>query len=215
MPTLLLRLAGPMQSWGTQSRFEHRDSHLEPSKSGVIGLICAAMGVDRRETAPVLALAGCTMGVRVDREGVLRVDYLTAQGDDRLYLSPKSYLADAKFLVGLESEDSALLQKAHRALQNPTWPLALGRKSYVPSPGVYLKDGLLECPLEQALLEYPLLDEAQDPQQPLRFVFESQDGSGSLRFDQPSSSFAEHRFVARYVYNVYQEVGRVSQPSTA
>ena len=51
MSTLLLRLAGPMQSWGTQSRFTIRDSGLEPSKSGVIGLLCAALGKPRTEEA--------------------------------------------------------------------------------------------------------------------------------------------------------------------
>ena len=43
MSVLLLRLAGPMQAWGTQSRFTVRDTGLEPSKSGVIGLLCAAL----------------------------------------------------------------------------------------------------------------------------------------------------------------------------
>jgi len=43
MPTLLLRLAGPMQSWGLSSRFTIRDTSLEPSKSGVLGLLCAAL----------------------------------------------------------------------------------------------------------------------------------------------------------------------------
>ena len=37
MSVLLLRLAGPMQSWGTRSRFGNRDTGLEPSRSGVIG----------------------------------------------------------------------------------------------------------------------------------------------------------------------------------
>ena len=47
MPVLLMRLAGPMQSWGTQSRFLHRDTGREPSKSGVIGVLCAALGRPR------------------------------------------------------------------------------------------------------------------------------------------------------------------------
>ena len=46
--TLLLRLQGPMQSWGTTSRFDERDTQLEPSKSGVLGLVCAAIGRDRQ-----------------------------------------------------------------------------------------------------------------------------------------------------------------------
>ena len=44
MSILLLRLAGPMQSWGTQSRFLVRDTGMEPSKSGVIGLLSPLWG---------------------------------------------------------------------------------------------------------------------------------------------------------------------------
>ena len=55
MKTLLMRLAGPMQSWGTQSQFRERDTGLEPSKSGVIGLLCAALGRPREESVADLA----------------------------------------------------------------------------------------------------------------------------------------------------------------
>src|SRR5512136_490986 len=85
MGTLLLRLVGPMQSWGMQSNFTHRDTGLEPSKSGVIGLICAALGKPRDENHPDNArkpsldeLAKLRMGVRVDREGLVQCDYHTA-----------------------------------------------------------------------------------------------------------------------------------------
>lgn len=78
MPTLLMRLHGPLQSWGTTSRFDERDTQLEPSKSGVVGLLCAALGRDRAE--PVDDLAALRMGVRVDREGVPMRDYQTATG---------------------------------------------------------------------------------------------------------------------------------------
>ena len=59
MATLLLRLQGPMQSWGTTSRFDERDTQLEPSKSGVLGLLCAALGRNRSE--PVQDLAALRM----------------------------------------------------------------------------------------------------------------------------------------------------------
>src|SRR5579864_5026868 len=81
MTTLLLRLAGPMQSWGTQSRFTVRDTGREPSKSGVIGLVCAALG--RRRDAPLDDLVQLTMGTRVDRDGIVKVDYHTAGGAHR------------------------------------------------------------------------------------------------------------------------------------
>ena len=65
--TLLIRLAGPMQSWGTQGRFDVRDTEREPSKSGVVGLLCAALGRDRSE--PLDDLASLRMGVRVGPGG--------------------------------------------------------------------------------------------------------------------------------------------------
>ena len=119
MATLLLRLSAPMQAWGTQSHFSHRDTGREPSKSGVIGLLCAALGRPRDE--PVSDLAALTMGVRVDQEGILRRDFHTA-GMDGYYkvsggvqrknviTSERFYLVDAKFLVGLEG-DPALLSR--------------------------------------------------------------------------------------------------------
>lgn len=219
MPTLLLRLAGPMQSWGTRSRFDERDTELEPSKSGVIGLLCAAMGIDRQEVAPVLKLAKCRMGIRVDREGVLRMDYLTAQTDKgNTTISRRYYLADAIFLVGLEAPDTTLLERAHKALKNPVWPLALGRKSYVPSPGVYLKNGVVKDELVAALKNSHslLIPPGKDEAKPIRrFVIESRERVGSLRVDEPRSSFAERKFAARYVETHYWEVEHVPEQTPA
>lgn len=44
---LALRLQGPMQSWGFNSQFNRRDTALFPTKSALVGLCCAAMGLDR------------------------------------------------------------------------------------------------------------------------------------------------------------------------
>lgn len=56
---LALLLDAPLQSWGFASRFQRRTTGLHPTKSGVIGMICAAMGlakgsVEERETLPQL-----------------------------------------------------------------------------------------------------------------------------------------------------------------
>lgn len=87
MSTLLMRLEGPMQAWGVQSRFGMRETGLEPSKSGVVGLLCAALGKPRAgeeietEDYPALSLlANLRMGVRVDRAGVMLRDYHTVGG---------------------------------------------------------------------------------------------------------------------------------------
>ncbi|MFC5697830.1 type I-E CRISPR-associated protein Cas5/CasD [Pseudomonas sp. GCM10022186] len=207
MATLLMRLQGPLQSWGTTSRFDERDTQLEPSKSGVLGLVCAALGRDRSE--PVDDLAALRMGVRVDREGVPMRDYQTATGVliatgkadlRRTVVSPRFYLADAAFLVGLEGEDESLLALIHKALRAPVWPLALGRKSFVPGLPVWLADGFLPLPLERALASYPRLAAAQraDREQPLRCLLED-DEEGAIRLDQPVAPFAERRFGPRFV----------------
>ena len=57
---LALLLDGPLQSWGFASRFQRRTTGLHPTKSGVVGLICAAMGLakgldEERGMLPALA----------------------------------------------------------------------------------------------------------------------------------------------------------------
>ena len=203
MATLLLRFHGPMQSWGTTSRFDERDTQLEPSKSGVLGLVCAALGRDRAE--PIEDLAALRMGVRVDREGVLMRDYHTATGvmlatgkakRDRTVLSRRYYLADAVFLVGLEG-DLDLLVSIQGALGKPVWPLSLGRKSFAPSSPVWLSGGLVDKPLAQALGDFPSLVE-MSPRPDSRGVMEDPK-EGSVRFDQPLGSFASRAYGPRLV----------------
>ncbi len=207
MATLLLRLSAPMQSWGTQSLFSHRDTGREPSKSGVIGLLCAALGRSRHE--PVTDLAELRMGVRVDREGVVRRDYHTAgmggvykvSGGVKHSLIPSDryYLTDAKFLVGLEG-DALLLEKLQTALQHPTWFLFLGRKAFIPAERVWLPDGLHTTPLETTLSSYPWLGQSEPPPR-LRVVIDSPDGS-VVQNDQPTV-FAARRFLPRRLHTEY------------
>lgn len=216
MPTLLLRLMGPMQSWGTTSRFDQRDTGKEPSKSGVVGILAAAMGIDREDWTNLKPLTRLIMGTRHDRPGVPTRDYQTAgcaardiiiranrsPAKDGGVVSQRFYLADAVFLVGLECEEGSLLERIHASLRNPVWPLALGRKSYVPSEPIWMENGLREDPLRDALSRSPWIASSrkfEPPPKELLVSFESKDGTGVLRMDQPLSSFAERRFGARFV----------------
>lgn len=176
MSTLLLRLAGPMQSWGVQSRYVHRDTGMEPSKSGVIGLLCAAMGWPRNEDEHLgyrlKDLADLFFGVRVDREGLQEADYHTASNvikangsEPETVISLRYYLADADFLVGLEGKGD-LLQLLDDAFLCPKWPLYLGHKSFV--PGLPVRIGLVDLPLEEALCSYPWL--ARNPRERERML---------------------------------------------
>jgi CRISPR system Cascade subunit CasD len=206
----MLRLVGPMQSWGTTSRFDQRDTGKEPSKSGVIGLVAAALGIDRENWIDLEPLTRLSMGVRHDRPGVPKRDYQTAQhiiSADRskvhdTAVTTRDYLADAAFLVGLDSVDQELLERIHKALSNPVWPLALGRKSYVPSEPILMDGALQNVSLREALERWPWIASPRKWEKSpdkLLVSFESTDGSGLLKMDQPLSSFAERRFGARFV----------------
>lgn len=149
MSTLLLRLAAPLQAWGIDSKFEVRRTNREPSKSGVIGLLAAALGL--RRDADLSELSALRFGVRVDRNGEVIKDFHMAKAEKTSYLTYRYYLSDAIFLVGLESENRSILEKIERALRNPCFPLFLGRRSCPPTLPLVL--GIREGALEIALQE--------------------------------------------------------------
>ncbi len=222
MATLLIRLCGPMQSWGTRSRFSERDTELEPSKSGVVGLLCAALGWSR--TTDVSDLAALRMGVRVDMEGIITRDYQTAgagtgmrraSGDVSTDAVPSSryYLAGADFLVGLEGGDAGFLHQLDEAVRAPIWQLSLGRKAFVPALPIALPlpiGGVRQADLESALQREPWplspspWSQSSGPEgreRTLRFVIEtSLGGNADIRFDQPmGAAFAMREFGPRAV----------------
>lgn len=159
--TLLLHLASPLQSWGIVSKYSSRRTHFEPTKSGVVGLLAAASG--RRRTDPIEDLVKLRFGVRVDKPGELIRDFHTvsrSMGDKKLptangdklapgvsKLTERYYLSDAIFLVALEGEDD-FIEYLSNAIQRPTFPLFLGRRSCPPSRPVFLK--LVDACIEEA-----------------------------------------------------------------
>lgn len=159
--TLFLRLSGPMQSWGTASRFQIRRTGPFPSRSGVMGLLLCAMGIPRAESEKWLGrFQSFQMGVRVDEAGTMMWDYhsagagkgiRSAEGDGKIkitektkepetLLSRRQYLMEASFLVALIGEPE-LVQIGKQALKDPVWPLYLGRKSCIPSVPVFSGTG--------------------------------------------------------------------------
>jgi CRISPR system Cascade subunit CasD len=215
MSVLLLRLAGPMQSWGTQSRFSHRDTGLEPSRSGVIGLLCAALGRPRDQ--PLDDFLPLKMAVRVDREGRLMRDYHTAQNVRRAdttktpqetVLSERFYLADADFLVGLAGEN-AFLERLDVALRAPMWQLCLGRKAFVPSAPIV--HGICEGELAEIVRRFPWRKRMPWDECPKKLcvVEEVSRADGEPRSDVPLSFVSrDRRFRIRHV-----KIGFVDRPS--
>lgn len=210
MPTLLMRMRAPMMSWGDHSRFTIRDTRREPTKSAVIGLLCAALGRPRWE--PVHDLAALKMGVRVNQEGVVQCDYHTIMdsikssgGKGDTVLSDRYYVADADYWVGLEG-DAAQLLELDAALQNPRWQLYFGRKSFVPSRPIRFHDGLLDLPLQEALKQQPYEGKSSKRQKPdpIRYVLEVAD-SLDVRQDVPLD-WQSRLFGSRCVETVFHEV---------
>jgi len=193
--TLLLRLEGPMQSWGYRSRFDYRDTALEPTRSGVIGLVCAAMGIARGED--ISRFDAIRMGVRVDKEGRPERDYHTAldvikadgSGTDTV-VSYRNYLADASFTVGLQSENKDLLEEIAGWLRCPTWTLFLGRKAF---PLAVPPLGPDDCPKAGTLEEHLLSGHSNK-----RIVLETPDGERT-QHDWPLC-FRERRFKPRSIH---------------
>lgn len=150
--SLLLLLKGPMQSWGDESRFSVRATAATPTKSGIVGLIAAAQG--RRRTDAVEDLAALRLAVRVDQSGSLLRDYQTAQPwlenpKAQASLSTKYFLSDAAFVAAVESEDKQFLDNIAAALNNPSFPLYMGRRSCPVHPGLVI--GVVEGDGEAAL----------------------------------------------------------------
>lgn len=148
MSVLLLRLAGPLQSWGDSSRFTRRHTRTEPTKSGVLGLLAAAQG--RRRTDPIEDLAALSFGVRVDQRGRIERDFQTAirrrEGvtPESMPLSFRYYLSDAVFVAAVGG-DSELIAGLDCAVRAPRFPLFLGRRSCAPMGeiGLGVHDGEL------------------------------------------------------------------------
>lgn len=198
-----------MQSWGIQSRFSDRDTGRDPSRSGVVGLLCCALGLPRDSSLE--AFSSIQMTTRVDREGVFATDFQTSlnvakanetRGDT--VISRKHYLADASFTVGL-SGDALLLKKAHSALKDPVWPLFLGRKAFVPSVPPYLPEGFFpdESNSFELLKSFPgeAFKNSVPEGEGIRFVVEDPEGS-EVRNDFPVS-FCPRIFIPRKVKTLF------------
>ncbi|MET7524681.1 type I-E CRISPR-associated protein Cas5/CasD [Streptomyces sp900116325] len=175
---ILLHLAGPLQSWGTHSAFNERDTARFPTRSGIIGLLAASLG--RRRGEPVDDLARLSLTTRTDRPGVLLRDLhtvggglptkgtvTTAEGKKRppakgTLFSHRTYLADAVFTAALTGSDT-LLAECAEALRHPVWPPYLGRRSCPPEGPLLI--GLLQDPLHH-LIRLPLACTSRPQRQP-------------------------------------------------
>lgn len=93
-PYLLLWLEAPLQSWGHDSKFGRRDTLNFPTKSGILGLICSALGaggeqrellaefapLDQTVLAFVRGRENATGNVKLEQEPLLRDFHMVGSG---------------------------------------------------------------------------------------------------------------------------------------
>ena len=194
MSTLLLRLAAPLQAWGAESKFERRGTGREPTKSGVIGMLAAALGRQRDESLD--DLSSLKFGVRVDKPGQIMKDFHTAESTKQTYVTTRYYIEDAIFLVGLEG-DEEFLRILEAAVLSPLFPLFLGRRSCPPTGRISL--GLREKSLRDALQEEPSLVESHGGS-PIMLYMDTDEVGFYRQRDLPISFNPQHRkFAYRYI----------------
>ncbi|SDK37715.1 type I-E CRISPR-associated protein Cas5/CasD [Streptomyces indicus] len=228
---LALQLAGPLQSWGASARFARRTTEPAPTKSGVIGMLAAALGIERDNEAELARLARLRFGVRIDQPGTRVRDFQTARHfdtDDAMPLSERFYLADAVFVAAVEG-DRATIAELREALRAPAYLPYLGRRSCPPArpvdftpdrdihPGTRLEDVLKSEPwhasawhqrrhARHAAVELRAMAE---PSAALAGDTDPTALSDSLR-DQPLSFSSRHR---RYGLRIVTEIGPIPVPN--
>jgi len=151
---LLFRLYGPLASWGEVAVGEERPSALHPTRSALLGLVAAALGL-RHDASTEHGELGRTLRftVRVASAGVPLRDYHTAQvaaprrgrvdatreaqlrgrrDELETVLSRRDYRCDALYDVAAWHEGDRPrweLEALAGALERPVFALYLGRKS--------------------------------------------------------------------------------------
>ena len=159
---IILRLDGPMQAWGSHTFEDFRPSNLFPTRSGLLGLLGACLGIDRRDHAGLEQLAqSVEFTVRADRavrrpdveqliskSAVKLPDYHTildarkvdGSTNKNAVESRREYLFDAAFTVAIGEKQNAsvTLTAIADALLRPCFTPVLGRRS---------------CPITRPLLD--------------------------------------------------------------
>ncbi|HEC8924836.1 TPA: type I-E CRISPR-associated protein Cas5/CasD [Salmonella enterica subsp. enterica serovar Stanley] len=167
---LVFQLHGPMASWGVDAPGEVRHSHELPSRSALLGLLAAALGIRRDEEERLSTFnryysfllcasrnprwARDYHTVQMPKE-VRKARYFSRREELRdpelqsALISRRDYYTDAWWMVALAETPDApwTLQQLQKALQQPVFPLYLGRKSHP-----------LALPLAPLLLEGRALD---------------------------------------------------------
>jgi len=155
---LALLLDAPLMSFGHASRFQRRTTLLHPTRSAIVGMVCAAAGATKGSAAEaewlarldpsqvrltVFAIPRQPQGSREPLPILRLEDFHTVQGtrrasgklSDDAVISHRQYLMDARFGAILSGPRSTL-EAAAAVLRDPRWGIWFGRKSCLPAAPV-------------------------------------------------------------------------------
>jgi len=219
---LSLCLDAPMQAWGYSSRFNRRTTASWPVKSGIIGMLCAALGIARDDESGIARLAALNMTVYTLKNTGRRLsDWHTVGGGydpktERKFMVPKAgggspdtvltdreYLLDCKFGVVL-SGDAEVVAQCAAALENPKWGVWFGRKCCLPASriceGVFDSAADAEKRLQEIAAENRWVSEKW---RVVREVENFEEGTDSM-MDVPLN-FATRRYQTRRIADEFTE----------
>jgi CRISPR-associated protein Cas5/CasD subtype I-E len=146
MEYLVIRIQGLLMSFGEGDHWDVRGTNKFPTKSFIVGLIAAGLGLSRNATTKLRELSqGFSFACREDSSpGFLRdyhtiLDTMKADGkrNKNAVVSPRHYLSDGCYTVLLGIKNIENKQRIINAFTDPVWPPYLGRKSCVPSAPLF------------------------------------------------------------------------------
>lgn len=157
--TLAFLIDAPLQSWGASSKFQRRETDSWPTKSALVGVLAAALGIDKHaadeseklepfaalcfsvfrwpKPAPVTRLADFhTIGGGYDKTNPAEKLHIPCKAGDGspfgTVITRRTYLTDARF-IALFQGHRATLESAAAALLDPVWGVWFGRKNCIPA----------------------------------------------------------------------------------
>ena len=179
---LVFQIYGAMAAWGDIAVGENRRSAAHPTKSAILGLVAAALGIDRENEIVHNKIASAYgFGCKVISSGSLLIDYHTVQvppqqrkavlptrkaelSAEKLgtLLSSREYRCEAIYIIAVWLNNQSApfsLKQLYEALSCPTYTLYLGRKSCPPG-----------LPLNPKIIEKRTLKEALDSQTDIEVI---------------------------------------------
>ncbi len=142
MKYLILKLQGGMQAWGTHTYEDYRPTNLFPTRSGLVGLLGACLGIERQDIKSRQCLnEGVLMAVRADEQQwrpqiitdyhtILEARKVNGKARDNAILSSREYICDAQFTVAISLSNCEIkFGELVEAVRYPFYTPVLGRKS--------------------------------------------------------------------------------------